>query len=121
MDVPILITGAWFSILANLNNSTLLGLGKPHYSALGNGAKFAFLIVGLTVGVSRFGILGGVVVVAAADIWRYFPLLVGQVREQFSFARQDLLTTVIVFGLIVLWEWLRWTAGFHTSFSALPI
>jgi len=119
--LPILITGAWFSILANLNDSTLLGLGKPHYSAFGNGAKFAFLIVGLTVGVSRFGILGGVVVVAAADIWRYFPLLVGQIREQFSFARQDLLTTVIVFGLIALWEWLRWTAGFHTSFSSLPI
>jgi O-antigen/teichoic acid export membrane protein len=119
--LPILITGAWFSILVNLNESALLGLGKPHYSALGNGAKLVFLIVGLTMGVSRFGILGGVVVVAAADIWRYFPLLVGQTREQFSFARQDLLATVSVFGLIALWEWLRWAAGFHTSFSALPI
>jgi O-antigen/teichoic acid export membrane protein len=119
--LPILIVGAWFSILANLNESTLLGLGKPHYSAIGNGVKFAFLVLGLTVGVSKFGILGGVVVVAAADIWRYFPLLVGQTREHFSFGQQDLFCTIIVFGLIALCEWLRWTMGLNTSFSGLPI
>jgi len=30
---PILIAGAWFSIICNLNESTLVGLGKPSYGA----------------------------------------------------------------------------------------
>lgn len=119
--LPILIVGAWFSILANLNEATLLGLGRPSYGALGNGVKFAFLIVGLTIGVSKFGILGGVIVVAVSDLFRYFPILIGQIRERFSFGQQDLISTAFVFGLIALCEWFRWTMGFSTSFSGLPI
>ena len=65
--VPVLIIGSWFSILANVNELTLLGLGKPSYSAISNGLKFTFLLIGLPVGVESYGLFGGVIVVALVD------------------------------------------------------
>ena len=119
--LPILILGAWFSILCNLNESSLMGLGRPNYSAFGNGAKFGLLLIGLTFGVARYGIPGGVIAVAVSDLGRYFPILIGQTRERFSFGGQDIVVTLGVFGLIAFWEWLRWVLGFGTSFDAFPI
>jgi O-antigen/teichoic acid export membrane protein len=118
--LPVLIIGSWFSILANLNETALLGFGKPSYSAIGNSLKFAFLIIGLSVGVRLYGLLLGVIVVAVADVFRYMPILVGQKRERFSFALQDLLFTLALFLLAGFWEWLRWVSGFGTSFASIP-
>ena len=119
--LPVLIIGAWFSIMSNLNESTLLGLGRPHYSVFANSAKFGFLLVGLIFGTAHYGVLGGVMVVAVSDLCRYAPILIGQIRERFSFGRQDLLATLVVFGLIAFWEWLRWLSGLGTSFDNLPV
>jgi O-antigen/teichoic acid export membrane protein len=119
--LPLLVLGSWFSVLAYINESIILGLGKPSYGAASNGTKLAFLAVGLPVMVGFFGLLGGVVVVALADLARYVPILVGQRREQFSFGRQDLLLTVSVILIIGLLEGLRWSLGFGTSFDTLPI
>ena len=119
--LPILVIGAWFAILANLNESTLMGLGRPNYSAFANSAKFGFLLISLLLIVTHFGVLGAVFVVAASDLCRYVPLLVGQVRERFAFGGQDAVATLAVFGLIALWEGLRWAAGYGTSFDAFPM
>jgi O-antigen/teichoic acid export membrane protein len=119
--LPVLIVGSWFSILANLNESTLLGLGKPSYGALANSLKFVFLIIGLVLGVRFYGLLFGVMVVASADVFRYIPILVGQKRERFSFAMQDFLMTLAMLSLVGVWEWLRWIMGLGTSFASLPM
>jgi len=119
--LPLLIVGSWFSVLAYVNEAILLGLGKPSYSAASNGAKLAFLVIGLPLMIKIFGLLGGVLVVASADLWRYVPILVGQRRERFSFGTQDLILTSVVFVTTGLFEWLRWAAGFGTSFDTLPI
>lgn len=119
--LPVLLVGSWFSILATVNESTLLGLGKPSYSAISNGTKFGSLLVGLPLIVTRGGILGCVALVAVSDLFRYFPMLIGQKREKFSFGGQDFLITVAMFLLIGLWEWLRWIGGLGSSFETLPI
>lgn len=119
--LPLLFLGAWFSILSSLNESTLLGFGRPLYSAMANGFKFAWLLVGFPIGFAQFGALGAIVVVATGDLWRYFPTLVGQMRERFSFAGQDLIATLTMFGLVGLFEWLRWSLGFGTSFDSILI
>jgi O-antigen/teichoic acid export membrane protein len=119
--LPLLVVGSWFSVLAYVNESILLGLGKPSYSAVSNGAKLAFLLIGLPLMVKTFGLLGGVTVVALADLCRYVPILIGQRRERFSFGMQDLLLTCAVFLMVGLLEWLRWASGFGTSFDTLPI
>jgi len=119
--LPVLIVGTWFAILSTINESSLLGVGRPNYSVFGNSAKFGFLVIGLILGVTHYGVLGGVVVVAFSEIFRYFAMLIGQRREQFSFGGQDLIATAAVFGLIGSCEWLRWVLGFGTSFDGLPI
>ena len=70
--LPMLIMGSWFSLLANVNEATLLGLGRPAYSAIANSAKFIFLLVALPVGFTAFGILGAIVVIVLCDLFRYF-------------------------------------------------
>lgn len=119
--LPVLVMGSWFSVLAYVNESVVLGLGKPSYGAAANGTKLAVLAIGLPVMVGFFGLLGGVVVVALADLARYFPILIGQRREQFSFGIQDLLLTLTVFLIVGLLEWIRWISGFGTSFDTLPV
>lgn len=119
--LPVLVMGSWFSVLAYVNESIVLGLGKPSYGAASNATKLAFLAIGLPIMVGYFGLLGGVVVVALADLARYFPILIGQRRQEFSFGKQDLLFTVAIFLIVGLLEWLRWISGFGTSFDTLPI
>jgi len=119
--LPVLVMGAWFAIMSNLNESTLMGLGRPNYNAFASSAKFGFLLVGLPLSVTQLGVLGGVLVVAASDLGRYIPILIGQIRERFSFGRQDFLATLTVFSLIAFWEWLRWLSGFGTSFDSFPM
>jgi len=118
--LPVLVIGTWFAVMTNLNESMLLGLGKPSYSAIGNCVKFGGLLVGLPFGFAAYGILGAVVVVAMSELGRYCPVLVGQRREHFSFAFQDLLGTFVVLGLVGLWELLRLGLELGTSFDQIP-
>jgi O-antigen/teichoic acid export membrane protein len=119
--LSVLILGSWFSILANVGEWTLVGLGKPSYNVISNGLKFVVLVTGLVIGVRMYGILAGVTVVASVDLFRYIPILIGQKRERFSFATQDLLGTLVMLSLVVVWEWLRSVYGLGTSFQSLPI
>jgi O-antigen/teichoic acid export membrane protein len=118
--LPVLILGSWFTVLSTINESALLGLGKPSYAAISNSLKLLFLLIGLSLGTSTYGLLGGVMVVASADLCRYAPTLFGLVRERFSFGTQDLLMTLAVLVMIVLLELVRWAFGFGTSFDTLP-
>jgi O-antigen/teichoic acid export membrane protein len=117
--VPVLIVGAWASILCSLNESILLGVGKPRYNAIGYAFKFGFLLVGLPVGFTYFGVLGCITMVAASDAPRYLAILSGQSREQLSFAQQDLFGTLLMLALIAVFEMSRWASGFGTSFGSL--
>lgn len=90
---------AWFSILCTLNENVLLGLGKPFYSAFGNGAKLVVLVVLLPVGVTQFGILGAALAMAGSELARYICLTAGQSRERVGFVRQDVLATLLLIGI----------------------
>lgn len=119
--LPIMIVGSWASMLAVINESLVLGLGKPSYGAFANVSKFAFLLIVLPITVGRYGVLGGVIVIALADLCRYIPIVIGQKREHFSFGRQDLVLTLVCFLAMALWQWIRWMMGFGTSFDFLPL
>ena len=117
--LPVLLLGAWVTVLVNLNESTLLGLGRPSFSALSNASKFVFIMIGMLLSIPHYGVLGGVVVVAASDLCRYAAILVGQLRERMSFGRQDLLASAAVIALISMWEWLRELVGLGNSFEPI--
>ncbi len=118
--VPLLVVGVWFSTMSNLNESILLGFGKPSYGAVANGLKLGWLLVGLPLGIATFGPFGAVIVVALSDLFRYVPIFVGQVRARFSFGFQDLSATLSFFALIGVWEWLRWSIGGKFAFGGFP-
>ena len=112
--MPILISGVWIATLCNLNESTLLGLGRPSFAAAANGLKFGYLAFALPLSFSTYGALGCVVAIATGDIFRYVPVLVGQRRESLSFGLQDGLATFLMVGTLCGIEWARWRLGFRT-------
>jgi O-antigen/teichoic acid export membrane protein len=117
--LPILLLGVWFSILCSINESVLLGYGRPQFIAAGNVVKFGWLLVGMPASFAWHGFFGVILVVAAGDLLRYFPVLFGQIRLRISFGRQDLLLTLAMFGMFGLFVWIRWVLGMGVSFSSL--
>ncbi len=115
--LPIMALGAWFSILCSINESILLGFGRPQYSAISNMVKLGWLLVGLPLGYSTYGFFGVIVVVAASDLFRYLPIYIGQIRSRFSFGLQDLLASLAMFGLFGIFVWIRWYFGFGVAFD----
>ena len=118
--LPVLLAGTWFSILSSINEATLLGFGRPVYTTFGSGFKLTWLLIAFPVVYAEFGLSGAIMVVATGDLFRYLTSLVGQIRERFSFAVQDAAITLFLIGLICLFEWLRWSLGFGTSYDGLP-
>lgn len=102
--LPILATGVWFTILATLGESVMLGIGRPVYGAAGNVAKLVWLVIALPLAVASHGIIGGVLIIALADSIRYLPIWWAQKRLHLSFARQDLGVTLLMFAMIGLWR-----------------
>jgi O-antigen/teichoic acid export membrane protein len=113
--LPLLGMGVWFSILCALGESLLLGTGRSSPGAIANAGKLIWIVIGFTMTVHQFGLAGAVCVVAAADLIRYLPLVRSQVAAGLSFVRQDIVATLVLFGLVVVWRTLVWLAGFTES------
>ena len=117
--LPIMILGVWFSILCNINESIMLGFGRPKYAAIGNATKLGWLFVGMPFGFALYGMFGIIVVLAAGDALRYVPVYIGQKQMRFSFGWQDLVATLLMFGLFALFTYLRWFFGFGIPYNTI--
>jgi O-antigen/teichoic acid export membrane protein len=116
--LPVLALAAWFSMLATTNESTLLGLGAPSYTAIANSVRFLVMVVGLPLSLNFKGLHGAIVTLVLVEVCRYAPGYIGQRRQRFSFAAQDAAITLAMFAMTGLWEWLRWAYGLGTSFDS---
>ena len=96
----------------------MLGLGKPLYGAVANGLKLLYLVVGVPLSFTRFGVVGVAALIALSDICRYVPLLIGQIERK-VFVRDPRCPAHIVsvqlrrnLGVdpmgIWIWNFLRW-------------
>lgn len=119
--LPLLLFGAWGALLTSLNEYTLLGLGQPKYTAFGNMLKLAYLAAALPLGVHFAGMLGAVFAVATCEIFRYAPIVIGQMREKFAYRVQDMNSTLLFVGLIIVFSLVRWALGFGVSFQSVPL
>ncbi|WAJ31108.1 oligosaccharide flippase family protein [Antarcticirhabdus aurantiaca] len=119
--LPILLLGAWGSVMCSVNEYLLLGLGKPLYGAAANVAKLAYLGLGMAVAWSVLGLVGAVAVIALADVSRYLIIAFGQGRERVVFLRQDMIATVLLVAVIAAISLARIEAGFGTTFDGLPL
>lgn len=102
--LPILAMGVWFAILCTLNEAVLLGIGRPAYGAIANTIKLGWLLVGLPIAVTYHGVAGAIVVIAAAEFVRYVPLWHTQRREGLSFLRQDVIITLFMLAMCMIWR-----------------
>ncbi len=109
--LPVLAVGVWFSVLCTLSESVLLGIGRPSYGALANVVKFVWLLIGLPIAIGNYGVAGAVVVIASSDFVRYMPLLHSQKVEHISFLKQDIVITIAMFVMVVIWRTLFWIVG----------
>jgi O-antigen/teichoic acid export membrane protein len=117
--VPILILGGWLSTLSSLSESTLLGIGRPHYTGIANTLKFLWLAVALPVSFLTVGLTASIFVIAASDLFRYFYLALGQYKERISLVLQDVMATIFMIALLCMLEWARWSVGLGTSFDGI--
>jgi O-antigen/teichoic acid export membrane protein len=112
----ILFAGAWLSVLCSVNEAALLGLGKPAYGAAANASKLAWLVIGLPLGFTHFGLVGGLIAIASAEIGRYIPVLIGLMRAEFSFLRQDIAASIFLMITFACCVVLRGWLGFAPPF-----
>ena len=117
--LPILSLGVWFSILCTISESVLLGIGRPSYGAIANLIKLVWLVIGLPVGVIYFGVAGAIGAMASADLVKYLPLLRAQRVEHIAFFRQDILITLALCAMIVVWRTLFWSVGLSGGLESL--
>lgn len=109
----------WLTIINTLNDSVILGVGKPHFSVWGNASKLGALVVLLPLGVAEAGIVGAAAATAAAEIARYTVMLVVLLRERLSFVLQDLLATSAL--LAIAWSIHALSRLIAPSFHSLPL
>lgn len=115
--LSLLLLGAWFAVLSNLNEGVLLGCGRPSYSAYANGIRFAAIGVSLPLLYKGYGIEGAVCVMIAGELLRYAAIAVGQHRMRWSFYRQDALCTLGLILTVGFWLLLRRNLGMGTPWD----
>jgi O-antigen/teichoic acid export membrane protein len=100
--LPILAAGLWLPTLALTIDPVLYALGKPQLVAIGNFAKFAYMLIFIPLGFHAFGVLGAVIVVAANDFPYYLAVSYGVWQEKLSGFGQDLRSTLLLLGVATL-------------------
>lgn len=119
--LPLLLLGAWATILCLTGEYVLIGLGKAQYGAAGNCLKLGYLVVGLPYAYAAAGMTGAILVLASAEAVRYGPLLVGQMRERMGFWRQDLVATLALAAVLLLLTLARRAVSLGTAFDGVPL
>ena len=116
--LPIMTMGVWFTILCSINETTLLGFGKPNYGAVANCVRFVYLLIALPFGFKNYGVTGVVIAVSSSDLFRYLPILIGQMQVRLLVLCSGFVClTLVMFASIPFWVWLRWMLGLGTSFA----
>lgn len=117
--LSLLLIASWFAILATVNEYTMLGLGKPGFGVAGNIVKLLTLICITPIGLHYLGLPGAILAIIASEMMRYLPLLAGQISQEMSFVRQDLLLQAIFFSVLALLLLIRIELGYGTPFLGL--
>lgn len=117
--VSVLLLGAVFAVLSNLNEALLLSAGRPQFSSLANLLRLLTLSVGLPVGFATAGFPGAIVMLALTEVLQYGYIAIGLQRVRLHFWRQDF---IALGGSIVLFVGIlaaRQGLGLGTPFAAM--
>lgn len=109
--LTVLLVGTWFSTLATISDSIMMGVGKPSGVAFSNGAKLAVIVALLPYLLANYGINAALAVCVLAEIVRYVVLMWQKRSQGIGFARQDIIATVIFILLALLFRELTMLIG----------
>lgn len=115
--LPILMAGAWFSILSTMGEAFMLGIGKSVHSAQANFAKLLWLVIAVPTALIYSGFVAALCVIAMADLFRYLSLVFSQWKEGLSFIKQDIALLGLFALLVVLWRLLFAQLGIVADFD----
>ncbi len=79
--LQILAIGAWFQVPQAASGAAVLAFGQPRWLVIGNGAKFAGLLVFLPLGYHLVGAAGAIAGLVAAELLRYLALAIAVRRS----------------------------------------
>jgi len=89
--LSVLLLGAMFAVLSNLNEALLLSAGRPHFSSIANLSRLVTLAVALPSGFAFAGFAGALIAVAATEVLQYGYIGIGLHQVRLAFWRQDAL------------------------------
>ena len=112
-----LLIGAWFAVIAQLNEATLIGLARPNVTGYSNGVKFAVLTLLLPLALMRYGIAGAVAAIVLAEMLRFAMLFVRTPQGGFSAWRQDVGATLLFIAMLGLCTLVRGMLGLGYAWS----
>lgn len=102
--LPLLLIGTWFSLLCTINDSIMLGTGRPAFPALSSGAKLTFYLFAIPLAFHLYGFAVAVLVLSAGEVVRYIALWAFSRRQHLGFGRDDLALSLIFLGSILLFR-----------------
>jgi O-antigen/teichoic acid export membrane protein len=117
--LPLMLLGVWISILGTVNDSILLGRGKPAYAAYANAAKLIGIVVGVPIAFHYYGLIVALLVLNAAEVVRYVVLWAFSREKHLAFGRDDLALTFLFLLAIVVCRELLSALGFSGGLSSL--
>lgn len=117
--LPVLLLGVWLAILCVVNDSILLGTGKPAYTTTANAAKLATLVVGIPIAFHYEGLLGAVLIINVGEAVRYVTLWWFSRRQHLGFGRDDLALTILFLITIPFARKLLWSIGLSGDIGSL--
>lgn len=117
--LPVLLLGVWLSILSTVNDSVLLGMGKPAYTTGANAAKLITLIIGVPIAFGYWGLIGAVLVLNVGEAARYLVLWWLGRRQHLGFGRDDLALTILFLIAIPAVRKLLWSIGLTGDVASL--
>ena len=119
--LPILALGLWPLVLCLTINPSLLALGKSNYIALGNFAKFIYMIIVLPLAFIETGVIGAIVAIAFNDVPYYLALNYGLYREKLNCFSQDVRATILLLSAIVIISFIRSSLGWGLSIDTMSL
>ena len=123
MILPLMLLGVWVAILCMVNDSMLLGMARPAYTAIANAAKLADLRHRRADRIPLLGTDGAIVVLNAGEVVRYVVLWLFSRRKHLAFGRDDLALTILfliaILGARELLMVLGLASGIEGLFPAL--
>jgi O-antigen/teichoic acid export membrane protein len=117
--LPLMLLGVWVSILCTINDSVLLGMARPAYSAIANGAKLLTFIIGVPIAFHYYGLMAAIIVLNAGEVVRYIVLWLFSRRKHLAFGRDDLALTILFLTALVGARELLFVLGLASGMDGL--